>query len=310
LTNKTIIKNKTALKTKEKLIKIEGMTNKDITADYIGDLKIGGITVPCAVLSNEERVIFQREFVGMLTGNKKGGLERYLKAGNLLPYLPDKFKGESWDQGILRFQYNSSLAHGLKSADIIDILEMYLKARDAGALQKNQIHLAKKAEILMRAFAKVGLTALIDEATGFQYSRKHDALRILLEQYVVEEMQKWIKRFPDEFFNALDKLYKNEKTTPRSRPQYYGKFINTYIYNPIENGYVKSELNKKNILSDGKRKAKFHQWLTEFGINQLILQIGRVMGVIEISQNVKAFKTTIARQKSLTVQPELFLSDD
>jgi hypothetical protein len=289
-----------------------GKINKEITADYIGELKIGDFLVPCAVLSNEERVIFQREFVGMLTGNKKGGLERYLRARNLDPYLPERFKGETWDLTILRFAYpkRAGFAHGFKAADIIDILDMYLKARDDKVLQRNQLHLAKKAEILMRAFAKVGLTALIDEATGFQYSRKYDALRILLEQYVAEEMQKWIKRFPDEFFNALDKLYKNEKTTPRSRPSYYGKFINTYIYEPIENGWVKSELNKKNILPDGKRKARFHQWLTEFGLNQLILQIGRVMGVIEISPNAKTFKYTIARQKSLAIQPELFTEDD
>jgi hypothetical protein len=121
------------LKTSEKPVKIEGVTtkstdklgpskiNKEITADYPGELKIGDFSVPCAVLSNEERVIFQREFVGMLTGTKKGGLERYLSAKNLEPYLPDRFKGESWDRGILRFKYGSVLAHGLKSADIIDI---------------------------------------------------------------------------------------------------------------------------------------------------------------------------------------------
>jgi hypothetical protein len=97
-------------------------SNKNITADYIGELKIGDIFVPCAVLSNKERVIFQREFVGMLTGNKKGGLERYLKAGNLLPYLPDRFKGESWDLEILRFPVKRNIpdawAHGLKSAEM------------------------------------------------------------------------------------------------------------------------------------------------------------------------------------------------
>lgn len=279
---------------------------KELKIDCVGEIKIGDLMVPCAVLTNEERIIFQREFVGILTGNKKGGLERYLQAKNLEPYLPERFKGETWDQGILRFRYGNFIAHGLKSADIIDILEMYLKARDSGALLKNQLHLAKKAEILTRAFAKVGLTALIDEATGFQHSRRHDALRVLLEYYVEEEMRRWIKRFPDEFFNALDKLYKNEKTTPRSRPSYYGKFINTYIYEPIENGYVKSELNKKNITLDGKRKARFHQWLTDFGLNQLILQIGRVMGIIEICSSPKKFKETIARQKSLSIQPELF----
>ena len=79
---------------------------KEITADYIGELKIGDFVVPCAVLSNEERVIFQREFVGLLTGTKKGGLERYLQAKNLDPY----FKGESWDLGILRFPVKNNIS--------------------------------------------------------------------------------------------------------------------------------------------------------------------------------------------------------
>jgi hypothetical protein len=60
------------------------------------------------------RVIFQKEFVGMLTGTKKGGLERYLQAKNLVPFLPERFKGETWDLSILRFQYPKSagFAHG------------------------------------------------------------------------------------------------------------------------------------------------------------------------------------------------------
>ena len=89
---------------------------KEITADYIGELKIGDLSVPCAVLSNDERVIFQREFVGMLTGTKKGGLERYLRAQNLEPYLPERFKGESWDLTILKFAYpkGEGFAHGKK----------------------------------------------------------------------------------------------------------------------------------------------------------------------------------------------------
>jgi hypothetical protein len=88
--------------------------SEEITANYIGELKFGEITVPCAVLSNEERVIFQREFVGMLTGNKKGGLERYLQAKNLVSFLPERFKGETWDLSILRFKYPKSagFAHG------------------------------------------------------------------------------------------------------------------------------------------------------------------------------------------------------
>jgi len=44
--------------------------------------------------------------------------------------------------------------------DIYRTGPMYLNAKDVGALLKNQIHLAKKAEILMRSFAKVRLEPL------------------------------------------------------------------------------------------------------------------------------------------------------
>lgn len=90
---------------------------------------------------------------------------------------------------------------------------------------------------------------------GFQYNRKKDALRFLLQQYIVDEMQKWLKRFTDEFFEELDKLYENEKTTSRNCPMYYDKLINEYIYNPIENDYVKQELDIKNITDEEKRKT-------------------------------------------------------
>ena len=105
----------------------------------------------------------------------------------------------------------------------------------------------------------------------------------------------------------LDKLYNNTKTISRNRPSYYGVFINTYIYEPIEDGYVKMELNKKNIRPDGSRKARFHQWLTsDFGVQQLSLQIGRVLSVMEDSSSIRTFKERMKRKASLSIQPELF----
>lgn len=46
---------------------------------------------------------------------------------------------------------------------------------------------------------------------------------------------------------------------PRPRPRYYGRFINRYVYDLIEHGYVKAELNKLNITDEGKRRARFYQ---------------------------------------------------
>lgn len=112
------------------------------------------------------------------------------------------------------------------------------------------------------------------------------------------------KNIPWWFFSELDRLYGNPTTKPNARPKYYGKFI--YIYDPIEEGFIKNKLNELNIKDDGTRKARFHQWLTEFGRGQWTLQIGRVMGIMELSKSIEDFKRKIKRQKSLSIQPELF----
>ena len=130
---------------------------------------------------------------------------------------------------------------------------------------------------------------------------------MLLSRYIAEGMQKWIHTFPDSFFAELDKLYNNEKTTSRKRPQYYGRFINRYIYEPIEYGYVKNRLDELNIdESTGKRKARFHQWLTDEGRTIVIHQIGRVQMLMEMSPGIDQFKRSAIKQKKVSVAPYLF----
>ena len=44
---------------------------------------------------------------------------------------------------------------------------------------------------------------------------------------------------------------------------------------------MKNKLDELNITDEGKRKARFHQWLTDEGRTVLIHQIGRVQGLME-----------------------------
>jgi hypothetical protein len=177
---------------------------------------------------------------------------------------------------------------GYKAELLPKLCSLYLEARRQNLLMPQQKHIAKQAEILLSAFAIAGIIALVDEATGFQVNRKSDALRIILQKYIAEALQKWVKQFDDDFFEALDRLYQNEKTKSRARPQYYGKFINQYVYEPLENGYVKAELNKLNITDEGKRKAQFHQWLTkDDGVRLLARQIGRVQQAMDDSDSLE-----------------------
>lgn len=152
----------------------------------------------------------------------------------------------------------------------------------------------------------VGIDALVDEATGFQFDRKHNALRILLSKYIAEGLQKWIHTFPDSFFAELDRLYGNEPTIYRNRPQYYGKFINKYVYDPMENGYVKNQLDKLNIKEDGRRRAKFHQWFSRDGRNILSHQIGRTQMMMEMCADIEKFKAVAEKKKQESIAPYLF----
>ena len=67
-------------------------------------------------------------------------------------------------------------AYGLKADLFPKICDVYLRARDADALAPSQKEIAVAADILMRGLAEVGITALVDEATGYQEDKEKGAL--------------------------------------------------------------------------------------------------------------------------------------
>lgn len=283
-------------------------------ARYAGVLSLGDAEIGCAVLEDGTRLLTQSDMMRALgrARQAKGrgfydadvNLPAFLTAKNLKPFIPnDLYVTSSQIEFLLP---GGKKAFGYKAELLPQVCEVYLEARDAGALAPSQMHVAKQADVLVRALARVGIVALVDEATGYQRDRGHDALRLLLEKYIAEGLQKWIHTFPNSFFAELDRLYDNAPTTPRSRPQYYGRFINKYVYDPIEHGYVKAELDKLNITDEGKRRARFHQWLTDEGRTILTRQIGKVEGIMEMCNDIDHFKQVARRQKSITVAPYLF----
>ncbi|MFL0671613.1 MAG: P63C domain-containing protein [Erythrobacter sp.] len=282
------------------------------SARYGGILAIGEIQIPCYVLEDGTRVIHQRGMVSALGmsrgGSSRGGGDRlahFVGQKTLSPFVSSALEAVTKEPLVFRTD-RGAMAYGYDATVLADICEAVLEARKQGALSKQQTHIADKAELLVRAFARVGIVALVDEATGFQRDRGHDALRLLLEQYIADGLQKWIHTFPDSFFAELDRLYDNAPTTSRSRPQYYGKFINKYVYDPIEHGYMKAELDKLNITDEGKRRARFHQWLTDEGRTILTRQIGKVEGIMEMCEHIEQFKEVAKRRKAVTVAPYLF----
>jgi hypothetical protein len=165
-----------------------------------------------------------------------------------------------------------------------------LKARSQGLLKTARQNLiAVQCEILMRAFARVGITALIDEATGFQYDRDKEALQEIVSQYIRKELAAWIQRFPDEFYKEIYRL-KGWKWQGMSKNRYsiVGKYTIDLVYDRIAPKLLE-ELEKKNPKDEkGRRKHKHHQWLSDdVGIPALSQHL---FGVITLAKANTAWK--------------------
>lgn len=284
------------------------------TAMYWGKLPIGEIELDCVVLDSGERILTATSIFEAFGRARKGmnarleiegtALPPFVAAKNLKPYINQTLIDRT---RLVQYLDGGRVKTGYVATLLPAMCGVYLAARRVdGVLVESQQKLATQAEIITTALSMVGIDALVDEATGYQLDRTHDALRMLLSKYIAEGLQQWILTFPNSFFAELDRLYGNARTTARNRPQYYGKFINKYIYEPMENGYLKRKLDELNILPDGRRKAKFHQWLGADGRSILIHQIGRVQGKMEGYSSVDSFKAANTQQKLISIAPYLF----
>jgi len=57
-------------------------------------------------------------------------------------------------------------------------------------------------DVLMRGLAHVGIVALVDEATGYQYDRASKLLKRFLSSSFSKELLRWAKTFPMSFIGT------------------------------------------------------------------------------------------------------------
>jgi hypothetical protein len=144
---------------------------------------------------------------------------------------------------------------------------------------------------LVSSCAKVGIIALIDEATGFQQVRKKRALQIKLQAFIAEEMQDWAQMFPPEFWFELARL-EGVHYSPKNRPLRWGKYIMAFVYDTIDKDMGKA---LRNINPDPSKGKNDHQLLTDFGRQQVKDQINRVVTIMKLCENMKDFRQKFDR---------------
>jgi hypothetical protein len=247
---------------------------------YSNVLDLAGINLPCAVINGRngvQRVLSEHGITQAILGSRSGASKRLKRRaasedGALLPLFVAPKRLEPFiskdllDGPLLPIDYldGSRVVRGYDASVLVAVCDVWLRAREAGALQAQQLAKAHQAEILTRALAQTGIIALIDEATGYQKVRPQHALQAYLEMVVRKELAAWAKRFPDEFYENIYKL-KGWKWPGMGKNRYsvVAHYTNDLVYKRLGPGIL-DELKVKAPKNDkGYRPNRLHQWLTE-----------------------------------------------
>jgi hypothetical protein len=265
-------------------------------ADTSGVLTIGEIGLDVYVLKDRRRVINKRAMAKALRLQSEGGnafmrtMSRKGVSSVLSPELIKRIANP------ITFSTPRGDADGYEAEVLIDVCDALIQARNELKLAPSQAFLAMQAEIIVRSAAKIGITALVDEATGYQDKTK-DEYRKLFEKFIKEEFSQWEKEFPNKFFDMIYRLYGLKRQQPDStrHPQFFGHFIRRYVYFPLANsqGAILEELEQKNpiVYLGGGRKYKFFQWLTDnIGMPAFRQHLWQVIGMGEAATDKVQFE--------------------
>lgn len=263
-------------------------------------LRIGDLEIPCYVLEGGIRVLSGR---GMQTalglGQRHGALLRsFMGKVNLKPFISnDLAMALQNPMRFIRPGRGGKVAVGFEATILPEICDAILEARNKSILSPKQLETAQQCEMLTRSFAKVGIIALVDEATGYQEVRDRLALQAILDKFLTAERARWAKTFPDEFYEQMFRL-RGWTFDPLSvkRPMVIGHLTNDIVYSRLAPGIL-AKLKELNPKTDkGHRKSKFFQFFTaDYGVPELKQHLLNVIFLMRGSESWRSFHAMLKR---------------
>jgi hypothetical protein len=254
-------------------------------------LKFGGIEIPAYVLENGQRVLSGKGMQDAMGFNKKKSgmaLRNFLNTDKLQSFLTTEILAK-FDQRIEFKRPGSggavSITYGYEATLLIDLCDIIIQAKNTGLLNtENQLNIAKQADIIVRSVAKIGIIALVDEATGYQ--KQKDEYQKLVAQYIAKELQPYIKTFGEDYYYQIYRLkgwdWSRFTIDKKNHPWAVANYTNRIVYEKLPDG-VLDELKKLNPADEkGNRKHKHFQYLSpSIGNNHLLKHLGAIVNIME-----------------------------
>lgn len=276
-------------------------------AMFSGVLTIGDGSIPSYVLEGGIRVFSTTGLIKSLGFKHNANADEIFKSKQIQPYLPSIADRQIRGNLIEFYTDKGTLAKGYDVERFIEICQAYSQALEEGKLIfPRHLEAAKKANAILRACSKIGIIALVDEVTGYQYARAENELQFKLKLYLSEEMRGWEKTFPDDLWIQFARLTHWSGTPTKNRPRHWGYFVMDLIYRSLDPDVAKYLKENK---PEPKRGQNYHQWFNEdYGVKKLREHINRIIGMAQAADSISELKQKVAfYYKKEPLQLEIFL---
>jgi hypothetical protein len=284
------------------MVKDNEISASEIKKIHDGELKLGN-GIKCFVIEFNDN----REPIRLLSGRavtnafgltgRGQGMSRFTASERIALKMTDRLREAI--HGPWTFPITPGLpnALGYESWVLPELCNAILDAHEEQPLPKNQQKVALAAKILSRGLAITGITALVDEATGFQYVRDRLALAAILDKYIGKELAIWEKTFKDDYYEQLFKL-RGWAYNPKSsrRPILVGKLTIDMVYKRLAPGVLKELKAKAPRNEKGQLDAKLFQVLSQdYGHPKLKEHLSNLTVLMKASSTWPSFYRMLQR---------------
>lgn len=267
---------------------------------FSGELTLAGITLPCYVTEDGTRLLSgsKTQLALKITEGERQStkIDKFMSQKAIHPITSALLSEESLTP--IECYQGDRKVYCYHAETLNDICDAMLEARKTVQLTPRQKIVADQCEILMRGFARVGITALVDEATGYQAERDNTELQKILAAYISDEVAKWQLTFSSDFYKEMFRLWNiNFDPCGNEKPLLVGSLTNNYVYKQLPNGVLTALKEKTGKTKSGYNKNKFHQHLTqEVGRQDLKRIINEVTALMAVSDSKEQFKILFDRR--------------
>ncbi|WP_313242093.1 P63C domain-containing protein [Stenotrophomonas sp.] len=248
-----------------------------------GTVRFGTLEAAAVVLHDGRRGFLAKQFaqvLGYIEKTQGRRFDRFL-ADFAPKYMIGKVKA-----GCPVLNPGHGRAHFIEAEAVMEAVGNVLRAAIAGKTHKQQARQVSACVEINLALGMVGLVALIDEATGYQYHRAPDALQDLISKLIRQHASDWQRQFEPDYYSALAKVTGTAFTSgAHGRPPIWGAITRKWVYEVCFPNEVLEEMRGRQDVGE-----KLHQWLTDGGVATLTKQKEAVRLLAVSSANYKDFE--------------------